>query len=60
MHPEQKRIYRSMTAADKLRAVTRLYHAARRLKAAALRSAHPDWTEEQIEKEVKRIFMDTR
>jgi len=56
MHPEQKRIYQSMTAADKLRVAHRLYDSARKLKAAALKFAHPEWTDERIEREVKHIF----
>ena len=59
MHPEQKRIYQSMTAADKLRVAHRLYDSARKLKSAALKSAHPEWTDEKIEREVKRIFLNT-
>jgi len=45
-----------MTAADKLRVAHRLYDSARKLKAAALKSAHPEWTDERIEREVKHIF----
>lgn len=34
-----------------------LYWTARKIKAARLRELHPDWSEDQVQTEVKRIFM---
>ncbi len=60
MHPEQIRIFQSMTPEQKLRLALRLYDSARRLRACALRQQHPDWTEEQISKKVREIFLYAR
>lgn len=49
-----------MTPSEKLIAMTRLYWSARRLKAAFLRQQHPDWSEEQVQLEVKRQFQHVR
>jgi hypothetical protein len=34
-----------------------MYWSARALKAAGLRSQFPDWTEEQVQRKVKEIFL---
>ena len=57
VHPEQKRIYQSMTPAKKLMIAADLYHSARTLKAAGLRDQHPDWSEKEIQEKVKEIFL---
>ena len=57
MHPEQKKIYQSMTPAQKLNVSIRLYQSAKALKAAAIKEQHPDWNEEKITKKVKEIFL---
>lgn len=57
IHPEQKRIYQSMTPEDKVNAALNLYHYARELKAAGLRARHPDWSEKQIQDQVREIFL---
>jgi hypothetical protein len=57
MTPEHIRILRAMTPAQKLEAATRLYWAARDLKAAALRRQHPDWSEDEIKRKVREIFL---
>ena len=57
MHPEQKRIYQSMTPEQKLRVASNLYHAARALKAAGLRNQHPEWSEKEIQEKVREIFL---
>ncbi|MCD6375358.1 MAG: hypothetical protein J7L94_07505 [Caldisericaceae bacterium] len=46
-----------LTPEQKLEQAFRLYFLARELKKAALRQAHPDWNEEQIEQKVKEIFL---
>lgn len=55
--PEYVEILRRMTGEQKVEAAFALWHAARRLKAAALRERHPGWTEERIEQEVREIFL---
>ncbi len=57
MHPEQKRIYQSMTPEQKLMIAADLYHAARALKSAGLRDQHPDWSEKEIQEKVREIFL---
>lgn len=56
----QKRIFKKMTPEQKLKAAMRLYWSARRLKAAWLRQQNPDWTEEQVQKQVTEIFRKVR
>lgn len=60
MHPEQKRIFQSMTPEQKLRTALRLHYSARKLKEAGLQANHPDWTEEQVQAEVRKIFLYAR
>jgi len=55
--PEYVAALRRLTGARKLRTAFGLYWEARKLKAARLRSQHPDWTEEQVQLKVKEIFM---
>ena len=55
--PEYVAILRQLTGVDKLRAAFQLYWFARRLKAAGLRHQHPDWTEEQVQEQVREIFL---
>jgi hypothetical protein len=57
LHPEQKRIYQSMTPEQKLRIAFDLYCSAKELKAASLRAQHPGWPERRIHEEVKEIFL---
>ncbi|TET54135.1 MAG: hypothetical protein E3J53_01210 [Desulfobacteraceae bacterium] len=60
MHPEQRRIFRSMTPEKKLDIALRLYYSARDMKAAGLRMQNPDWTEEKIQTKVREIFLYAR
>jgi hypothetical protein len=46
--PEQLALFRRMTPGRRLSLAEQLYWSARELKAAWLRSQHPDWTEEEI------------
>lgn len=55
--PEQIARYRAMTPAERLKQSYALYWTARRLRAANERAMHPDWTDEQIEVHVRRIFL---
>jgi len=49
-----------MTPEQKLRLLRELNYSARRLKAAGLKTLHPDWDERQIEQKVKEIFLYAR
>ena len=59
-HDEYVRILRAMTPGQKVRAASRLYWGARKLKAAWFRSQHPEWAEEQIQKAVRDAFLYAR
>ncbi len=52
----QREIIRKMTPAQKFAIAQGLYDAAWEIKRAALRTQHPDWTEEQVLARVRRIF----
>ena len=56
--PEQVEAYRRMSPAEKLETVNQLYWAERRSKVAAVREQHPGWSEEQVEDEVRRIYLE--
>jgi len=57
---EAQQVVQAMSPAQKLRAAERLYYSAWRLKAAALRAQHPDWTDEAIHQAVRNIFLYAR
>jgi hypothetical protein len=54
--PEQLARYRAMTPVERLRQAERLYWTTRRLRAARVRATHPDWTEAQVEAQVRQVF----
>jgi hypothetical protein len=58
--PEQIEIYRRMTPGRRLEIAEQLYWGARAMKAAWIRSLHPDWPSQQVEAEVQRIFSNAR
>lgn len=53
---EQIRILRKMTPESRWQAAYNLYWTARRHKRAFLRRQHPEWSEPELEREVRRIF----
>lgn len=55
--PEYVATLRRLTGPQKLEAAVALGRAARRLKAAGLRRAHPEWSEERIQREVREVFL---
>jgi hypothetical protein len=57
---EQIVMLRRMTPGQRWDAAHRLYWTMRRHKAAFLQSQHPDWTEQQVTNEVRRIFSHAR
>jgi hypothetical protein len=58
--PEQFAALRAMTGERRLHLAERLYWSARKMKAAGLRSQHPDWPEQRLNDEVRRIFSHAR
>ena len=57
---EQIRIFRAMPGERRLQLAERLYWSARKIKSAGLRMQHPEWPENQIKEEVRRIFLHAR
>lgn len=57
LSPEYIRILRGMSGEEKLRTAAKMWWTARNLKAAFLRQQHPDWTEEEVEEQVKKIML---
>src|SRR5579871_2228784 len=51
--PEQIEALQRLTPEQRWQAAHRLYWTMRRHKAAFLRTQHPDWSEEQIQQEVR-------
>ncbi|MBC8072736.1 MAG: hypothetical protein IAG13_30730 [Deltaproteobacteria bacterium] len=49
--------FRRMTPEQKLRAAQRLYWSARAIKEAALRQRHPDWSDAQLARAVRDVFL---
>jgi hypothetical protein len=58
--PEQIEIYRRMSGEKRLRVAERLYWSAWKLKIAGLRAQHPDWSEEEVKRETRRVFLYAR
>lgn len=57
---EQIKAFRAMSGAQRMKVAERLYWSARKIKAAGLRSQHPDWPETRVQEEVRRIFLNAR
>jgi hypothetical protein len=49
-----------MTPEQKFAVANGLYWSARRAKEAWLRSLHPEWTDEQVSRKVREIFLYAR
>jgi hypothetical protein len=60
LSPEQVRIFQRMSGEKRLQLAEQLYWSARKLKRAGLRLQHPDWPEQQIDAEVRRLFFHVR
>lgn len=52
--------WRKMSPDEKYSLFRGLMRTVRALKQAGIRAAHPDWTDEQVEKETARIFLHAR
>lgn len=57
MTPEQIRIYKAMSPAEKLELIAKFNSAARELKAASLRMLHPEWPEKDVQEKVRELFL---
>jgi hypothetical protein len=57
LHPLQVEGFRRMSPARKLQMVADLYAAGIRLRAAGLRLAHPDWTEDELQRQARRSLL---
>ena len=55
--PEYVAALRNTSGQQKWKTAFALYWRARKLKAAALRVQHPDWSEDQVQQRVKEIFL---
>ncbi|MCF7792269.1 MAG: hypothetical protein K9M56_09780 [Victivallales bacterium] len=49
--------FRNMSPEKKLQLAEDLYWSARKLKKDSLKSLHPNWTEEKLNRKVKESFM---
>ncbi|MBM3833275.1 MAG: hypothetical protein FJ403_08380 [Verrucomicrobia bacterium] len=58
--PEQYEALRRMSPGRRLALAEQLYRTARRLKTAWVCAQHPDWTDDQVRREVTRIFLHAR
>ena len=54
--PEQIQALRRMSPAKRWRTAHRLYWTMRRHKTAFLRAQHPDWSDQHIGEQVRRLF----
>lgn len=53
----QAEIYRQMPPARRLEIALDLNRMARAMKTAAIKQRHPDWTDEQVQKAVRDIYL---
>jgi hypothetical protein len=60
LHPEQVKVLRKMSLERRAEIALGLIRSMRRLKAAALRSQHADWSEEQIMETLRRLVLHGR
>lgn len=58
--PGQFEAFRRMTPERRLALGESLYWSARELKTLWLRAQHPDWSEAEIAREIRRIFLHAR
>ena len=56
LHPEQIKIFKSLSPDAKLKIAEKLYASANRLKVSVIRKKHPHWSEEKIVQKVREIF----
>lgn len=54
LHPIQIERFRAMTPVEKFNIARGLLHTARQVRRAGIGLAHPDWTPEEVERELAR------
>ena len=52
----ERQAFRRMAPGDKLRLIAGMHTQARAWKRAALKTQHPDWSPEQLDRRVKEVF----
>ena len=57
LSPEQTQALRRMSPAERWQVAYRLYWTMRQHKTAFLRAQHLDWSDQQINDQVRRIFL---
>jgi len=55
-----KNRFKDFSPQKKLDLSMQLYYSAKELKRAALKQFHPDWNDDKINEEVRRIFLHAR
>ena len=55
--PEEIAILRATTGQQRLKVAEHMFWMARKLKAAGVRSMHPDWSEAEVMAKVNHIFL---
>ncbi len=60
LHPEQIRALKKMSLERRAALALGFIRSMRRLKAAALRAQHPDWSEERVAAELRRLTLHAR
>jgi hypothetical protein len=60
LHPEQVRALRNMSLERRAELALGFIRSMRRLKASGLRAQHPDWSEQQITEELRRLTLHAR
>ena len=57
---QQFAIFRAMTPERRLEVARQLWLTARELKRVGIRMLHPDWPDDQVERELNHAFLHTR
>lgn len=52
--------FRQMTPDQRCQTAFALYRTARRIKTAACRAQHPEWSESRVHDEVRKVFLHAR
>jgi len=60
LHPEQIRALRQMPLERRAELALGFIRSMRRMKVAALRAQHPDWGEQQLRAELRRLTLHAR
>lgn len=60
LHPEQIKALRKMSLERRAALALGFIRSMRRLKAAGLRTHHPDWNDAEIKAELRRLTLDAR